>query len=95
MVYVDALMDHGLQLYNRHLKSCHMFADTDKELHDMALAIGLKRRHWQSGVSAGRPEGLSHYDLTEIKREMAIEQGARILDGGDLLTFMKSVRGKP
>lgn len=51
---------------------CHMVADSDAELHAMADAIGVDRRHWQApGRSAG-----SHYDICLAKKRLAIVLGA-------------------
>lgn len=51
---------------------CHMLADTDDELHAMAVRIGVARRWWQS------PEHTSgsHYDIALSKRALAIAAGA-------------------
>jgi hypothetical protein len=64
-VYVDSLMDWGW----KYGKSCHLMADTEKELHDFARQIGLKRNWFQTKSSP-------HYDLTERRRKMAIALGA-------------------
>lgn len=71
-VYVDPIMNHGWRLG----PSCHMFADTDEELHEMAQRIGLKRSWHQP------PKGrsFSHYDLTVSRRIRAIVYGCIILD---------------
>lgn len=49
--------------------SCHMFADTLPELHEMAIVIGLKRAWFQKKSAA-------HYDLTASRRKLAVENGA-------------------
>lgn len=49
----------------------HLLADTDDELHDFAAKLGL-RRAWHQ--HPGTP--LSHYDVTEPKRQQAIKLGA-------------------
>lgn len=46
---------------------CHMIADTDDELHDMAERIGVARR-WYQG---------DHYDISLSKRTLAVAAGAR------------------
>ncbi|KVL84163.1 DUF4031 domain-containing protein [Burkholderia stagnalis] len=51
---------------------CHMLADTDDELHDMADRIGVARRWWQSPE---RTSG-SHYDIALSKRALAVQAGA-------------------
>lgn len=50
---------------------CHMWADTDAELHAMAEAIGLKRAWHQLSR-----RGFSHYDLIPSKRKKALKLGA-------------------
>jgi hypothetical protein len=77
MLYVDELFQalptgtakkHGKQW-------CHLWpADTTpenlQELHEVALAIGLKRSYFQNR------KGFPHYDLVPSKRKLAIERGA-------------------
>lgn len=46
---------------------CHMIADTEAKLHDMAARIGIARR-WYQG---------DHYDVTLDRRAMAVALGAR------------------
>ena len=69
-VYVDALMEHPAKPGLRWTRWCHMRADTLEELHAMASLVGLKREWFQ-----GKP-GSPHYDLTPIKRALAITWGA-------------------
>ena len=69
-VYVDPLTSCIRNKNWKYDYACHMFADTLPELHSMAGKIGLKIEWFQSG---GR---LQHYDLTGMKREMAIKNGA-------------------
>lgn len=64
-VYVDNMRAP----YGR-LILCHMIADTDAELHDMAARIGVARRHHQN-------RSVSHYDISLIKRVHAVQLGAR------------------
>jgi Protein of unknown function (DUF4031) len=45
---------------------CHMIADTEAELHDMAARIGVERR-WYQG---------DHYDIALAKRALAVAAGA-------------------
>lgn len=49
----------------------HLTADTDDELHAFAAKLGLKRSWHQK---PGTP--ISHYDVTEPKRQQAIRLGA-------------------
>lgn len=51
-------------------EACHMFADSEKELHAMAAELGLKRRWFQPRSR------FPHYDLTRTKRELAVRLGA-------------------
>ncbi len=66
-VYVDPLMDYGWKLG----ASCHMYADSLKELHAAAIDAGLKTSWFQVSKL-----GIPHYDLTESRRKRAIRQGA-------------------
>lgn len=67
-VYIDPLIDYGWSLG----PSCHLTADTLKELHEFALSIGMKRSWFQ--LSAGKE--IPHYDLTASKRKQAVIKGA-------------------
>ena len=49
---------------------CHMVADTENELHDMARKIGVSRRWYQD----------RHYDICLSKRSLAVSNGAREID---------------
>jgi hypothetical protein len=48
------------------MQMCHMIADTEKELHEMADKIGIQRK-WYQG---------DHYDISKGKRELAVKAGA-------------------
>lgn len=50
---------------------CHMFADTEEELHFMANKLGLKKKWFQISNS-----GVPHYDICQSKRKIAINFGA-------------------
>lgn len=69
-VYVDPQLNYGWKLG----PSCHMWADTLAELHEMAGRIGLKRSWFQDKPT------LQHYDLTVGKRKAAIAAGVIELD---------------
>lgn len=68
-VYVD-----DAEIPFRGMKMCHMIADTEEELHEMAEKIGLKRS-WYQG---------DHYDVSLSKKEEAIEVGAEEVSWKDL-----------
>jgi hypothetical protein len=69
-VYVDPLKDWGWRLG----PSCHMFADTDDELHAMAEKIGMKRA-WSQEMDHPR-QYAHHYDLVGSRRSRAVKEGA-------------------
>lgn len=49
---------------------CHMIADTEDELHEMAERIGLQRKWYQSDAST------PHYDVSLSRRALALQHGA-------------------
>ncbi len=76
-VYVDIARDLGSRVPRRLAVRlgtvwCHMFADTEDELHAMAAKIGL-RREWFQPYPAHR---LPHYDLVPSRRREAVAAGA-------------------
>ena len=60
---------------------CHMFADTDEEMHEMARRIGVSKRWWQKPPKAS----WSHYDICLSKRAKAIAYGAVEIEYGRAL----------
>lgn len=65
---------------------CHMWADSEEELHAFALRLGLRRQWFQ-----GPPRHfLWHYDVTETKRRRAMTLGAIEVHAGDLTTHPAS-----
>ena len=60
-VYVD-----DMKAPFRGMIMCHMIADADSELHEMADAIGVARK-WYQG---------DHYDVCLSKRRLAVANGA-------------------
>lgn len=59
---------------------CHMWADTDDELLDMADKIGVQRK-WIQGhptLSFGKHRNASwvHFDIAKSKRSLAVKLGA-------------------
>lgn len=87
-VYVDPLMWHGWRMYGRQIKSCHLFTDGEmEELHLFAQKIGLKRSWFHD-----KPGSVSHYDLTERSRRIAVAHGAVQLDcakAGEMFRFIR------
>jgi hypothetical protein len=92
-VYVDGLTQHPPEAYkddaqarrvggkNSH-RWCHMMADTDAELHAMAVKIGMKRAWFQG----------DHYDLTPGRRAFAVQMGAKEVTGRELVALRISRR---
>lgn len=75
--YVDPLMNWGGSSTFRWKYSCHLIADTEEELHAFARKLQL-RREW------AQTDSLLHYDLTESKRNKAVELGAKQISLYDL-----------
>jgi hypothetical protein len=65
-VYVDDMRAPYRGPSGRMMKMCHMVADPEHELHDMAREIGVAARHFQKG----------HYDVCLSKRAEAVRRGA-------------------
>lgn len=65
-VYVDDMA----AAYGR-MRMCHMIADTEAELHEMAERIGVARKWHQK---PGTPQ--SHYDIALTKKVTALAAGA-------------------
>ena len=64
MVYIDNFFAQ----YGR-MKMCHMIADSEEELHQFAVKIGLKRKWFQN---TNNP----HYDVSISYRKKAVAYGA-------------------
>lgn len=67
-------------------ESCHLYADTLGELHEFAVAIGLKRAWFQN------KEKLPHYDLNAARREAAVRAGAVEHTSREMVEFMRRRR---
>jgi len=65
-VYVDSMRAK----FGR-MVMCHMLADSDAELHEMADKIGVARKWHQAP-----PKHDSHYDIALSKRALAVKHGA-------------------
>lgn len=84
-VYVDQLFTwpsmnpQAFRVGERHgHRWCHLYADTDEELHELASRIGMQRAWHQPSP----PHSRSHYDLTPPKRTAAIRAGAISVPAG-------------
>jgi hypothetical protein len=55
---------------------CHMWADTDAELHAMARKIGMQRSWFQCPPKAS----WNHYDVSLSSKKKAIDLGAVLTD---------------
>lgn len=62
----------------------HMAADSLDELHKMAQAIGLAKRHFQD--KKGKP----HYDICKHNKQKAIELGAIEVDDREIIKLYLS-----
>lgn len=80
-VYVDAATNK----YGRMLM-CHMLADTEEELHQMADKIGIQRRWYQASAST------PHYDICKSKRALAIHHGAVEIDRRQTVEIIRRLR---
>lgn len=76
-VYVDKLFvmasrdSQAYRVGQRHgHRWCHMWADSEEELHAMAAKIGMRRAWFQD-----KP-GFPHYDLVPTRRAHALRLGA-------------------
>lgn len=86
-VYVDNMMvKKGRLIFS------HMVADTEDELHEMADKIGVDRKwHQKKGTY------LSHYDVCQSKKKLAILNGAEEITqtqlGKILINKRKAIKG--
>ena len=80
---------------------CHLFADSQEELHAFAEQLGLQRSYFQPGKPlGGRPSPFWHYDVTAGKRAQAIALGAVEVGARDAPRIMRerearSAQAKP
>jgi len=86
-VYVDAMFStegyHSKTwLYK---EACHLLADTEEELVEFAIGIGLKPEWLQHGHCI-------HFDLTKNKRMQAVKAGAIEVTSGELVAWMRKKR---
>jgi hypothetical protein len=67
---------------------CHMVADTTEELLQMADRIGVDRKWIQYPC-----EPKEHFDLSQTKRQAAVEAGAKEVTGRELAGVIRRKRG--
>lgn len=72
-VYIDPLRPCCTNKNWRWPESCHMVADTEEELIEFAVSIGLKPE-WIQRTS------ITHFDLNKSKRVQALKSGAEEID---------------
>jgi len=89
-VYVDVLNDYGWVMYGRVTKSCHMFADTEAELHAMAAKVGMKLSWFQPWKGRSVP----HYDLVPSRRAAAVKYGAKEVGREEAIGIWKRLRAE-
>lgn len=80
-VYVDRV-----ELGFGRMVMCHMIADTETELHEMADRVGVDRRWYQTQASA------PHYDIALSKRALAVAAGAHEITWRDLALRCRDMR---
>ncbi len=64
---------------------CHLFADTDDELHEAAQAVGVARKWFQKPPNAS----WRHYDICLSMRARAITRGAVVIEYRDLPKWVR------
>lgn len=79
MVYID----DAYKQYKGYTM-CHLVADTEEELHNFALTIGLKREWYQC-----KPNKIPHYDVSLLKRALAVQRGAKEITQKQLIKIAK------
>lgn len=83
---MSVYVDHARNGYMR-MRMSHMIADTVEELHAMAATIGLRREWFQ-------PRSSPHYDISEMKRRLAIRCGAVAVDRRQLVAIIRRLRAE-
>lgn len=75
-VYVDQLMGCLPTKKWPYKKASHLTADSEEELHTFATKLGLQRAWFQN---KHRNPVMWHYDISESKRRLAVQLGAKEL----------------
>lgn len=70
---------------------CHLFADSQEELHAFARKLGLRRSYFQQGKPRGdgTPDPHWHYDVTAGMRKRAVSLGAQQVQWRDTPRIMR------
>lgn len=84
-VYVDPLFRWPNAPAPFRQGSCHMWADTEEELHELARRIGMRRAWFQEHPL------VPHYDLTPARRELALQLGAH---AGSMREHLRAIRSR-
>jgi len=84
-VYVDSMKRTKKSVRWPYDTACHMMGDTLYELHEMAIKIGVPLRRSFQG---------DHYDLTEQKRALAVQNGAKEVSSRELVAIRRKQRVK-
>ena len=66
----------------RRMIMCHMIADTEEEVHQMADKIGVARKWYQR----------NHYDICLSKKKLAIQHGAKEITWRELGLMLRERR---
>ena len=85
MIYIDSLKNCTPKKGWRWSSYCHMFADSEEELHEFANKIGMRRIWFQDGR-------LPHYDLTAKRRQLAVRLGAIEVDSSWVKQRLKGIK---
>lgn len=86
-VYVDPMFPCLATANWRWRESCHLWADTEQELHTFAARIGLRREWYQKDAI------LPHYDLTSGRRIKAVAFGAVEVTRAEFAALIRQRRG--
>ncbi len=84
-VYVDSMRGCISNKNWKWKQCCHLVADTEKELHQFAKILYLKRSWFQNKTTP-------HYDLTVGKRKLAIAKGAIAISDKKLVEMIRKYR---
>lgn len=85
-VYVDPMAPCIQNAVWGYPVSCHLFADSVPELHDLAGKLKLRRAWFQ------RSSGIPHYDLTASKRRHAVRIGAVAMTRAEAVAKWQEIR---